>query len=179
MLIKILIGLVVIVMVFVAIVALRPSEFRVERSAVVSAPPAVVFAQVNDLHKWEGWSPWVRLDPAARLGYDGPPAGAGAGFAWAGNYQVGEGHMTITESRPNELIRLRLEFLKPFAGTNTAEFAFSPQGEQTLGTWTMFGRQHFMSRAIGMFMSMDTMIGGMFEKGLAQMKSIAEAAAVT
>ena len=179
MLIKILIGLVVMVMVFVAIVALRPSEFRVERSAVVSAPPAIVFAQVNDLHKWEAWSPWVKLDPAAKLGYDGPPAGTGAAFTWAGNYQVGEGRMTITESRPNELIRLRLEFRKPFAGTNTAEFAFRPQGEQTLVTWTMFGRQHFMSKAIGMFMSMDTMIGGMFEKGLAQMKSIAEAAART
>jgi uncharacterized protein YndB with AHSA1/START domain len=178
-LIKILIGVVVIVMVFVAIVALRPSEFRVERSAVVSAPPAVVFAQVNDLHKWEAWSPWLKLDPAAKLGYDGPPAGAGAGFTWAGNYQVGEGRMTITESRPNELIRLRLEFRKPFAGTNTAEFAFRPQGEQTLVTWTMFGRQHFMTKATGLFMSMDTMIGGMFEKGLAQMKSIAEAAART
>ncbi len=84
--------------------------------------------------------------------------------------------MTITESRPPELIRLRLEFLKPFAGTNTAEFTFRPEGDQTVVTWTMFGRQHFMAKAIGMFMSMDTMIGGMFEKGLAQMKSIAEAA---
>jgi hypothetical protein len=176
MLMKILIGLVLLVVVFMGLVALRPSEFRVERSAVVSAPPAVVFAQVNDLHKWEAWSPWVKLDPAAKLSYDGSPAGPGAGFAWAGNHKVGEGRMTITESRPPELIRLRLEFLKPFAGTNTAEFSFRPQGDQTVVTWTMFGRQHFMAKAIGMFMSMDTMIGGMFEKGLAQMKSIAESA---
>jgi len=177
MLIKILIGLVVIVMVFVAIVALRPSEFRVERSAVVSAPPAVVFAQVNDLHKWEGWSPWVRLDPAARLGYDGPPAGAGAGFAWAGNYQVGEGHMTITESRPNELVRIKLEFAKPFAATNTAEFTFKPDGERTAVTWSMFGHNNFIGKAVCLVMNMDKTVGGEFDKGLASMKSVAEAAA--
>ena len=176
MLIKILIGLVAIVLVFVAVVALRPAEFRVERSAVVSASPAAVFAQVNDLHKWEAWSPWIKLDPGAKVSNDGPPAGTGASFAWAGNYQVGEGRITITESRPDELVRFRLEFIKPFAGTNTAEFTFRPQGNQTVVTWTMFGRQHFMAKAIGMFMSMDSMVGGMFEKGLAQMKSIAEGA---
>src|SRR5437870_8379165 len=86
MLIKILIGLVVIIVVFVGIVTLRPSEFRVERSAVVSAPPAVVFAQVNDLRKWEAWSPWVKLDPSAKLPYDGSPPATGAGSAWAGNH---------------------------------------------------------------------------------------------
>ena len=176
MILKILISLAAIVVVLAVVIALRPTEFRVERTATMAAPAPVVFAQVNDFHKWEAWSPWVKLDPSAKLSYDGSPAGTGAGFAWAGNRKVGEGRMTITESRPPDLIRLRLEFLKPFAGTNTAEFTFRPEGDQTVVTWTMFGRQHFMAKAIGMFMSMDTMVGGMFEKGLAQMKSIAEAA---
>jgi hypothetical protein len=176
MLIKILIGLVVVIGVFAAIVAMRPSDFRVERSAVVSAPAPVVFAQVNDLHNWDAWSPWAKLDPAAKQTFDGPRAGTGAAFAWAGNNQVGEGRMTITESRPNELVRFRLDFVKPFAGTNTAEFSFKPQGDKTAVTWSMSGRQNFMAKAICMFMSMDKMVGGQFDQGLAQMKSVAEAA---
>ena len=176
MLKKILIGVVVIIAAFVALVAVRPSDFRIERSAVVSAPPTVVFAQVNDLHNWDAWSPWAKLDPAAKQTFEGPRAGMGAAFAWVGNNQVGEGRMTITESRPNELIRFKLDFVKPFAGTNTAEFTFTPQGNQTAVTWSMFGTQNFMAKAFCIFMNMDRMVGGQFEQGLAQMKSVAEAA---
>ena len=176
MLIKIVIGVVVVIGVFAVIVAMRPSDFRVERSAVVAAPAPVVFAQVNDFHNWDTWSPFAKLDPAAKQTFEGPRAGTGAALAWAGNRQAGEGRMTITESRPYELIRFRLDFVKPFAVTNTAEFTFTPQGVQTAVTWSMSGRQNFMAKAFCMFMSMDKMVGGEFEKGLAQMKSVAESA---
>ncbi len=132
---------------------------------------------MNDLHNWEAWSPWAKLDPAARQTYDGPPAGVGAAFAWSGNMQVGEGRMTITESRPNELVRLRLDFVKPFKGTNTAEFTFQPDGDQTGVTWAMTGTRTFIPKAIGLFVSCDKMLGGFFEKGLVQLKAVAEAAA--
>ena len=176
MLTKIVIGVVVVIGVFAVVVAMRPSDFRVERSAVVSAPAPVVFAQVNDLHNWDAWSPFAKLDPAAKQTFEGPRAGTGAALAWAGNRQAGEGRMTITESRPYELIRFRLDFVKPFAVTNTAEFTFTPRGVQTAVTWSMSGRQNFMAKAFCMFMSMDKMVGGEFEKGLAQMKSVAESA---
>ena len=176
MLIKIVISVVVVMGVFAVIVAMRPSDFRVERSAVVAAPAPVVFAQVNDLHNWDAWSPFAKLDPAAKQTFEGPRAGTGAALAWAGNRQAGEGRMTITESRPYELIRFRLDFVKPFAVTNTAEFTFTPRGVQTAVTWSMSGRQNFMAKAFCMFMSMDKMVGGEFEKGLAQMKSVAESA---
>jgi hypothetical protein len=176
MLIKIVIGVVVVIGVFAVIVAMRPSDFRVERSAVVSAPAPVVFAQVNDLHNWDAWSPFAKLDPAAKQTFEGPRAGTGAALAWAGNRQAGEGRMTITESRPYELIRFKLDFVKPFAVTNTAEFTFTSWGDQTAVTWSMSGRQNFMAKAFCMFMSMDKMVGGEFEKGLAQMKSVAESA---
>ena len=110
MLKKILIGLAVIVFVFVVIVALQPSEFRVARSATIVAPPPAVFAQVNDFHKWEAWSPWAKLDPAAKNSFEGPAAGTGAIFKWSGNHEVGEGTMTIIESRPSELIESNWSF---------------------------------------------------------------------
>jgi len=176
MLIKILIAVAVIVVVFIVVVAMQPSVFRVARSATISAPPPAVFAQVNDFHKWEAWNPWGKIDPAMKQTYEGAPAGPGAIYTWVGNKNVGEGRMTLTESRPSDLIRIKLEFFKPFAGTNIAEFTFKPAGNQTAVTWSMTGKNNFMAKAIHLFMNMDKMIGGQFEMGLAQMKSIVEAA---
>ena len=176
MLIKALIALAVIAIVVVVVVAARPAEFRVSRTARITAAPPAVFAQVNDFHKWDGWNPWAKLDPAMKQSYEGAPAGAGAVYAWAGNSEVGEGRMTLTESRPSDLIRIKMEFLKPFASTSTAEFTFRPEGDHTVVTWSMEGRNNFMAKAIHLVMNMDKMIGGQFEKGLAQMKAVAEAA---
>lgn len=177
MLIKILMALAAIVIVFAAVVALQPSEFRVVRTAAISAPAADVFAQVNDFHKWEAWSPWAKLDPAAKNSFAGAPAGTGAIFTWAGNNEVGEGRMTITESRPSDLIRIKLDFTKPLAGSNDTEFTFKPEGNQTVVTWSMTGHNSFIGRAVCLFMNMDKMVGGNFEKGLAQIKTITETAA--
>ena len=175
MLETILISLAVIVIVFVVIVAVQPSEFLIARSAPISAPPGAVFAQVNDFHKWEAWNPWAKIDPAMKQTYDGAPAGTGAIYTWAGNREVGEGRMTIIESRPSDLIRVKLEFMKPFRATNIALFTMKPEGKQTVVTWSMTGKNNFMAKAIHLFMNMDKMIGGQFEKGLADMKSVVEA----
>ena len=174
MLLKILIVLAVIVVVFVVIVATRPGEFRVTRSAAINASPDTVFNQVNDLHKWEAWSPWAKMDPAAKTSYEGPPTGVGSSFAWAGNSRIGEGRMTITDSRPAELVRFRLDFLKPFKGTNVAEFGFKAKDGQTEVTWTMSGANNFLTKAFQMFVDCEKMVGGQFEQGLADMKTIAE-----
>jgi Polyketide cyclase / dehydrase and lipid transport len=164
-----------VIIVFCVLVALQSSDFRIERSATFAAPPPAAFAQVNDFHKWEAWSPWAKMDPACKNEFSGSPAGEGAIFSWAGNKKVGEGRMTILQSRPFEFIRIRLEFFKPFAATNTAEFTFAAGGNQTTVSWAMFGRQKFMNKAFCMFMNMDKMVGGQFEQGLAQMKLLAEA----
>lgn len=177
MLIKILIALVLIMAVFAIVVAFQPADFRIERSTAVAAPPAAVFALVNDFHRWDAWSPWAKLDPAMKATFEGPLAGPGAIYTWAGNNKVGEGRMTILESRPTELIRIKLEFLKPFKTTNTTEFLLKPAAGQTAVTWSMSGRRDFMTKAVCLFMDMDQLVGGDFEKGLAQMKSLVEAAA--
>jgi hypothetical protein len=173
---KILIALVVIVVGLVAVITLQPARYRVSRSTTIAAPAPVVFAQVNDFHKWSAWSPWEKIDPAMKRTYEGPPAGVGASYAWVGSREVGEGRMTIVESRPSDLIQVKLEFVKPFAGTSVAEFTFKPDGERTLVTWSMTGDKNFIAKAIHLVMSMDRMIGDQFDKGLAAMKTVAEAA---
>jgi hypothetical protein len=175
MLKKILIGLGAALVVLLIVIAVQPAEFHIERSVNMAAPPEAAFAQVNDFHNWGAWSPWDKMDPSMKRSYEGAPSGVGAKYAWAGNNQVGEGRMTIEKSEPSE-IAIKLEFLKPFAATNTATFTFTktPEGNET--TWAMDGHNNFVSKAFSLFMDMDKLVGSDFERGLAAMKTAAEAA---
>jgi uncharacterized protein YndB with AHSA1/START domain len=167
-----------IIVVFIVIVAMQPPTFRVTRSAVIAASPARVFEEVNDLHRWVAWSPWQKLDPNMTQTYDGPPAGVDSTMAWSGNNKAGQGRMTITESKPAERVGFRLEFLRPFRANHAADFTFEPVGgggSETRVNWSMSGDKNFMSKAFGLIMNMDKLIGADFEKGLAQLKTIAEA----
>ncbi len=174
MLIKILIALAVVVLALAVFIATRPTEFRVTRTASFAAPAPAVFAQVNELRKWEAWSPWAKKDPQMKQSYEGAPAGVGAITSWQGNKDVGKGRMTILESRPQELIRIKLEFFKPFSATNSAEFTFKEETGRTAVNWSMSGQNNFISKAMHLFFDFDKMIGEDFEKGLAGIKAIVE-----
>jgi hypothetical protein len=175
MLLYILFGLGTALALFVGVVAMRPSEFHVERSQLIAAPPVDVYRNVYDFRNWETWNPWAKQDPDIQQIYEGAPAGEGAIYLWKSKI-VGEGRMTMTEDLPNEVIRIRLEFFKPFKGDNRAEFRFEPASEGTRATWSMDGRSGFVPKMFGMFVSMDTMIGTEFEKGLGTLKSVVESA---
>jgi hypothetical protein len=177
MLAKILAAFVVVAVGLVVVVATRPAEFRIARTATIPAPAPVVFGHVNDFHRWEAWSPWARRDPGVKKTFEGAPAGAGAVYSWAGNHEVGEGRSTIVESQPNELIRIKLEFVRPFAATNTAEFTFRPEEDRTVVTGSLAGRHGFVGKAVGLVMSMDRMVGRDFEAGLAELGAVAAASA--
>jgi hypothetical protein len=175
MLKKILIGLGALLALLLIVISLQPATFHVERSITMAAPPEAAFAQVNDLHAWGAWSPWEKLDPAMKRTYEGATAGVGAKYAWVGNEDVGEGRMTVEKSDPGKLVGIKLEFLKPFEATNSATFTFerTPEGNKT--TWSMDGNNNFISKAMGLVMDMDKMIGPDFERGLASLKIAAEA----
>ncbi len=175
MLKKILILLAVIIAILCVVIAMQPADFRVTRSAAIAAPAGAVFAQVNDLHKWQEWSPWAKRDPNAKNSYEGPASGVGAAFLWSGNSEVGEGKMTIIESRLNAKVVFRLDFEKPFKATSNSEFTFKESGGQTEVTWAMTGKNNFIGKAIGLFMNCDKMVGGDFEKGLAQLDAAVKA----
>jgi hypothetical protein len=171
----ILLALAFIVILLAVVVVGQPTEFGVSRRTKINAPAGQVYPHVNELRNWEEWSPWAKLDPNCKMTYDGPPAGVGASFAWAGSNKVGAGRNTITQSVPDQLVRLKLEFLKPIVATNTAEFSFQSDGSQTIVTWTMLGKNSFGGKVFGLLMNCEKMCGNQFEKGLANMKSVVEA----
>jgi hypothetical protein len=160
--------------VLLVVIAIQPSDFRVSRSATMAAPPAAIFEQVNDLHKWDAWSPWAKLDPNAKNSFEGPSTGEGSILRWDGNSDVGAGSMTILESEPNERVRIKLDFIRPFEGTSDVEFMLKPEGDQTAVTWSMAGKNNFIAKAISLVMDCEKMIGDSYDQGLANIKKIVE-----
>lgn len=172
----ILLALAVVVILLIVFITGQPDEFTLKREAKISAPREKIFPHINDLRAWEAWSPWAKLDPNAKNSFEGPASGVGAAMSWSGNKKIGEGRMIITESQAHELIGFRLEFLRPFKATNTAEFAFRAEGGHTRVTWSMAGKSNFFFKIFGLFVNCDTMAGRDFEKGLASLKSVVEGA---
>ena len=176
MLILILSGVAALVLVLVIAASLQPDDFRITRSATIAAPPDMVFAQVNDFHQWEHWSPWAALDPDSKLTYDGAPSGEGSIYSWDGNSKVGAGRMTLLESNPDNLIKIKLEFFRPFKAAHTTEFTFKPAGMQTDVAWSMYGKNNFVAKLMLLVMNCDKMIGGSYEKGLANLNDVVRTA---
>ena len=174
MLKKILLVLVALVLVFVVVVALQPSEFHIERSVTVDAPASKVFGEVNDFHNWEAWSPWAKLDPNAKVNLEGPEAGEGTAMSWAGNSEVGAGKMTLVESRPDELVKIKVDFTEPFEGTSGAQFDFKSEGDKTNVTWSMNDDHNFLEKAMCLIMNGKKMVGEQMEQGLTKLKQVSE-----
>lgn len=162
------------IVVVVVLVATKPDAFRVERATIIKAPPEKVFALINDFKSWGTWSPWEKLDPAMKRTFSGAAAGLGTVYQWDGNSQVGQGRMEITQTTPPSKIIIKLDFLKPFEGHNTAEFSLDAAGDTTRVNWAMHGPNSFLAKIVQVFCSIDKMIGKDFEAGLANLKTVAE-----
>lgn len=162
----------------VAVVAIyavtKPDSFSVQRSIAIEAPPEKIFAIISDFHRWGVWSPYENKDPAMKRIYSGAPSGKGAVYEWDGNSQVGQGRMEIIDTAAPNRIAIKLDFIRPFEGHNTAEFTFAPQGDGTTVTWGMSGPARYITKMMGTLFDLDKMIGNDFEAGLANLKAVAE-----
>jgi len=168
----------VVVLVVIAAVLIyastKPDSFRVQRSVSIKAPPEKIFPLINDLKAWAGWSPYEKKDPAMKRSFGPITAGKGATYEWAGDKNVGQGHMEILEASPSKKVLIKLDFIRPFEAHNMAEFTLDPKGDTTLATWAIYGPSAYITKVMGLFFNMDTMIGKDFEAGLADLKTTAE-----
>jgi uncharacterized protein YndB with AHSA1/START domain len=175
---EIILSIAVVLAIAIAIVLIlamtKPDRFRVERAAAIKAPPEKIFALIDDFHQWRSWSPWEDRDPALKRTYEGAERGKGAVYAWDGNKNVGAGRMEILTAAAPSTIVIKLDFIRPFEGHNTAEFTMQPQGGTTNVIWAMHGPAPLMHKVMQVFMNMDRMIGKDFETGLANLKTAAE-----
>jgi hypothetical protein len=177
MLKKILVVVAVLLVGFLGVVAMQPDSYSVSRKTQIDAPAEVVFAKVNSFKSWGEWSPWEKLDPNMKKTFTREEGGVGATYAWEGNDKVGKGKMEIKESVPGKKVSYTLEFVEPFASTADTDVVIDGAAAPVIVSWTMTGKNNFMSKAFGMFMNMDQAIGKDFEEGLANLKRISEQAA--
>lgn len=152
----------------------KPDSFHVQRTVSIKAPPEKIFAYIDDLHRWEAWSPYVKLDPAMKTQYSGAASGKGAMYAWQGNSKAGAGQVIITDTTPPNRVAIKLDMFKPFEGHNDVEFTLQPGGEVTNVTWAMDGPNAYITKVMSVFFDMDAMIGGQFAEGLTNLKALAE-----
>jgi uncharacterized protein YndB with AHSA1/START domain len=152
----------------------RPDQFRIERSLDINAAPEKVFAHLVDFHQWSAWSPWAHIDPNMKTTFSGAEQGVGAAHEWSGNSKVGQGRMEIVAATPPTLLRITLDFFKPFKAHNTVEFTLQVRGGSTVVSWAMFGHSPFMSKLMSLFCNVDKMVGRDFERGLSSLKLVAE-----
>lgn len=148
--------------------------YTVTRTTTVAAAPAKVYEELVDFHRWQAWSPWEGLDPDQSRTYSGAASGKGAAYAWSGNRKVGQGSMEIVEATEPSKVALDLHFVKPFKADNDTWFVIEPDGTGSRVTWSMTGRKTLVTRVMGLFKSMDAMVGPDFEKGLTRLKATVE-----
>ena len=154
--------------------ATLPDTFRLERSIVINAPPENVFAIVQDFRRSPEWSPWEKLDPDLKRELSGAESGIGAIYAWEGNKDVGAGRQEIIEATPPSLVRVKLDFFRPFEANNTVDYSLAPEGDGTKITWAMYGPNPLIARVMQIFFDFDATVGKDFETGLASLKALAE-----
>ncbi|HRQ90062.1 MAG TPA: SRPBCC family protein [Bacteroidia bacterium] len=171
---KILLVLAAAIAILLVAAAFRPDTIHVSRSTTIAAPPAAVFAVINDFRRWGEWSPWAKLDPEMKVSLEGPPTGVGAVYKWSGNNEVGEGSATLVESVPDEKVGMKLSFVRPFPGDSDVQFTFAPEGDGTKVTWSMQSPQPYVAKLVGVFMDCEKMCGDSFLEGLANLKQVVE-----
>lgn len=169
-------GLVVLAIAAVLLLAARqPDSFRVERSASIAAPADRIFPLINDLRQMNAWSPFVKRDPGIQGSYSGPASGPGAIYRFEGK-EAGTGSLRIAGATAPTAVVMKLDMTAPMTGSNDILFSLVPDGQGTRVTWAMEGPSPFITKVMDLLFSMDRMIGGAFEAGLADLKILAEKA---
>lgn len=171
---KFLIAFFCVLSVFFIYVAFQPADFKISRSIEISAPAEKIFSHVNSAEKLMAWSPWLALDPDAKLNYEGPSEGEGSKVHWKGNENLGEGILEIVESISNQSVSLKLQFLGSTPITNTSDIVLTSEGEVTKVDWSMSGKNNFLGRLAFVMYDMNDLIGKPFETGLQNLKTLSE-----
>jgi hypothetical protein len=154
-------------------VATQPDTFRVQRTATIDAPPEKLVGILSDLRRGAEWSPYEKKDLAMKKTFSGPASGPGSKLEWDGNSDVGAGSLTVTEVTPAN-IKLNLEMIRPMNANNIVEYTFAPQGNATDMTWAMHGPMPLISKVMCVFVDLDKMLGADMERGLKDLKALAE-----
>ncbi len=167
--------IVVLVAIYLVLGLFGPSDYKVTRSIKITAPIEVVFEQTSKFENWGAWSQWAKIDETAKYTIENDNQEIGAKMSWESNHQdVGHGSMTISEIVKNEKTLYTLKFVKPWEFSSNGGFLYTQEEASVNVEWYDSGDIPFVQRPIMLFMNLEAQIGPMFEKGLANVKTICE-----
>lgn len=155
--------------------SMQPKEYRLERSAVTTANPGAVYVVMCDFNRFKDWSPFVKLDPNAKIAVEGTPCTPGHAYTWDGNDDAGAGKMTIVNLVPDRTVAIKLEFTRPMPDTADTSWSVVSEGGQNKIVWEMHGVNGTLMQKVFSMLFMEKMMGPMFDDGLASLKKLAEA----
>lgn len=149
--------------------------YHVERSIRIDANDSQVRPAIEDFSEWPKWSPWLCMEPTAKVNVFGTPGQTDHGYDWDGDL-VGAGAMKMASIDPRQQ-KMDLEFLRPFKSKAKVMIEIKPISDsETQVNWHMDGKMpFFLFFMIGM---MKTMIGMDYARGLKMLKEYVETGAV-
>ncbi len=164
---RLLLGLIII---FLLIALLAPKHHFIVRETVINASKDIVYDQINDLKKWDTWSPWEQMDATIKKTFGPSSEGNGSYYTWDSKHS-GKGKMTITGTSA-DTINTAIEFVG--MGTAKSAYTFSKQDNNTKVSWNFSFDTPFPWNAVNWIMRGDNSVGKDFDKGLASLKKVCE-----
>jgi uncharacterized protein YndB with AHSA1/START domain len=172
---KIGIGLILVIFIFLGFVSTRKGQFRYERSGVINAPPEKIFPYISNLQLGGQWNPYEKKDPNMKKTFSGTDGQVGSTLEFDGNSEAGSGKLEILKIVPNQSVQIRLIMTKPIAADNLVEYTLTPEGSGTRFSWAMSGDSGFMGKLVNVFIDCEKMVTDDFEAGIQNLKTLVEA----
>jgi len=169
---KVLFGIVSLVAVLVVVAFFLPSHYKVERSIEIAASPEKIYQYIESPRAWPQWTVWNQRDPNMQITYLGPEKGEGAKWSWKSQTE-GSGGMDFIKADAPRSLDYKLSFPE-FNMTSSGRLALTPVGTVTKVTWTNEGDVGLNPVMRYFSLGMDSLVGGDFEAGLTNLKTLAE-----
>ena len=166
---KILIGIVVLVVVFIAYMFM-PTTLKVEESIIIKANKALVYDNVVKFENFAKWSPWSGLDPDQVNKLTGTDGEVGATMSWISKKEdVGEGSQKIVSKSPDR-VDIKLKFTAPWESESNVYYLFKNVEEGIKVSW---GFEQEANNMMGL-MGIEKMLSEKYKEGLAALKVLIE-----
>jgi len=157
---------------FLIVPIFLPKNTALSRSVVIAVAPKVAYDRVIDFKTWQTWDPFSATEPTAQFSTAGAEKKIGYSRSWSGK-KIGSGTMTLSALEEGKHLSTAMTFGKE-PGTSEAFFDFEPVTGGTKVTWGYHQENLKYPGQRIMGLMMNPMLGGAFDKGLANLKKVLE-----
>ena len=150
-------------------------DFNYEKSITINAPVETVWTYTSSLEGLDKWNPWDEKDPNMKKTREGTDGQVGASQSWESDKdEVGAGKQTIAKIEAPNYFETDIKFLTPYESEAKGYVSLKKVEEGTEATWGFKSEMPYPFRIMKLFFDAEKQMGPEFEKGLNNLKSLAE-----